>query len=368
MATSVQGGGYANETSLQVFADKAVIYGVGLGFIGYGVLVTLYFQCLELLWKEKKNASPRSRQSWILLSYITLLFVIGSIENGVNMFGSMDTFVINRDYPGGPGQFEQDQFALHYKAIGYVVSIIGFWLADGLMVFRFCTVFGTKWWKRLLPIVLYVASIATSIMLLHAVLSPNKALWFSSGFDLLLAYCIITITINVLLTFSIVLYLVYMRFTLRKTFGPSHTSPYFSISAMLIESALLLTVFTLAYLVPTSKHSSVGLIFVRLLPQIQLIAPLLIILRVAHGRAWTRATAQLTMHEGGTMGRPSISFMSAVTTTAVDVEGQEHRKSLHCQCESVVGSSHTELVEEGKEVMSGHRHHSEGFGGGDSHV
>ncbi|KAH8091358.1 hypothetical protein BXZ70DRAFT_1067332 [Cristinia sonorae] len=306
----------AGETADQVFADEAVINSAGLAFIAYGVHATLYFQCLSLLWQERIK-SPR--HTWLLIAYVSILFAIGSVGNGVNMFLNEDAFVIHRDYPGGPGQFEQDQYSLPYNAGGSVVSMIGFWLADGLLVFRFCAIFGTRWWARVVPITLYVASIILSIFLLHEVVSPGGTIWAPAGVNFSLAYWSTSIAINIILTFSIVIYLVYMRFSLRKAMGPGHTSPYLSISAMLVESAFLYTVFALAFLIPLSKNSNVNLIFLQAIPQIQLIAPLLIILRVAQGRAWTRVTAQLTL--GDAMEGGAIQFMTMSgpsTTTALE--------------------------------------------------
>ena len=96
-----------------------------------GVLATLYFLCLSLLWEERKR-TPRATWAWI--AFITLLFIIGSIYNVVTMFLNEDAFIHHRNYPGGPGQFELEQFSLPYNVVGNSVSVVGLWLTDALLV------------------------------------------------------------------------------------------------------------------------------------------------------------------------------------------------------------------------------------------
>ena len=103
-----------------------------------GVHATLYFLCLTLLLEERKK---KPRATWIWIAYITNLFILGTIGNGTNMFLQQDAFVNNRNYPGGPGQFEIEQYDLPYNAACTAVYIIGAWFADGLMV-------RLKWQRR----------------------------------------------------------------------------------------------------------------------------------------------------------------------------------------------------------------------------
>ena len=77
------------------------------------------------------------RKTWAWISFITILFVIGTIGDGITMFLNQDAFINHRNYPGGPGQFEIEQFALTYNAVGNVITVIGLWLTDALLV-RFC--------------------------------------------------------------------------------------------------------------------------------------------------------------------------------------------------------------------------------------
>ncbi|THH33269.1 hypothetical protein EUX98_g868 [Antrodiella citrinella] len=144
--------GPKNETDAQILTDIMDINGAGLAFVAYGmssvfliiyeclltqpvyslgVHATLFFLCFALLWEERRK-KPKVTWGWII--YSTVLFILGTIGNGVNMFLKQDAIVNHRSYPGGPGQFEIEQYALPYNAAGTVIFIFGAWLIDGLMV------------------------------------------------------------------------------------------------------------------------------------------------------------------------------------------------------------------------------------------
>lgn len=120
---------------------------------------------------------------WGWIAYITTLFILGSIGNGANMFLQQDAFVNHRNYPGGPGEFEIEQYALTYNAVCTVVYFIGAWFADGLLVcavkndtdddcdaenfcfaqiYRFYTILGRTWWIMILPVAVYLTSISAT--------------------------------------------------------------------------------------------------------------------------------------------------------------------------------------------------------------
>ena len=73
------------------------------------------------------------------MSFLTSLFVVGTIINATAMIFTQDAFVNNRNYPGGPGEFEVEQFALPVSAVSNVAMVIGLWLTDSLLV-RSCKV------------------------------------------------------------------------------------------------------------------------------------------------------------------------------------------------------------------------------------
>lgn len=145
--------GRTNETDAQVFADGAELEGGALGFIAYGtpgsdtsqfsssilrrsfscfvgVHATLYFLCLALFWQERKQ---KDRRAWPWIAYMTVLFIVGSIINGLNVSFLKADFIDNRDYPGGPSAFTVQNRSLPSR-VCTVITVIGTWFVDGLLV------------------------------------------------------------------------------------------------------------------------------------------------------------------------------------------------------------------------------------------
>ena len=64
---------------------------------------------------------------------MTVLFIVGSIINGLNMSFLKADFLDNRDYPGGPSVFTMQNRSLSSQ-VCTVITVMGTWLVDGLLV------------------------------------------------------------------------------------------------------------------------------------------------------------------------------------------------------------------------------------------
>ncbi|KAH8101397.1 hypothetical protein BXZ70DRAFT_891760 [Cristinia sonorae] len=276
-----------NETAAQIRIDEATLVGFDIVFCAYGVHVTMFFLCLSMLWGQRKT---RPRQTYVWIAYIVILFILGSLANGINMKVNVLMYVDNRDYPGGPTAYDKDTFSVPINLICTTACILGAWFQDALLLYRFHVIMRATWWMMIVPTILYVASIILSCFLLNSLIEPGSNLWQHSNVNLSLAYWSTTIATNVILTIFIVGKLVRMRMEMRRVMGNNFHVPYLSISAMLVESAGLYTAFGLAFLIPYAQNLTINIVFFSMLRQIQYIAPLLIILRVAQGRALTRET------------------------------------------------------------------------------
>lgn len=93
-----------------------------------GVHLTLFTWCFQLLIQKRKTQGD-----FLLMIYISLLFIMGNIGNGTNIKVGELTFVDNRSFPGGPSTF----FATGRGPVGLacnVIYIINSWFQDGLLV------------------------------------------------------------------------------------------------------------------------------------------------------------------------------------------------------------------------------------------
>ena len=91
-----------------------------------------------------------------------------------------------------------------------------------------------------------------------------------------ISYFSISLSLNVLLTLMIVARLVLHRRDLRKALGASDSSSgvYTALAAMIIESYALYAVAFLVYIVPWALDSWITPLFSKILPSIQVCAPL----------------------------------------------------------------------------------------------
>jgi len=99
----------------------------------------------------------------------------------------------------------------------------------------------------------------------------------------------ITITLNSVTATLITLRILYFHIYIRKTVGLGHSanSPYMTILAICVESSALIVVFSLIFFILSFTESSVLFIAMQLLVHVYVLSPLLIIYRVAKGKAAT---------------------------------------------------------------------------------
>ena len=76
----------------------------------------------------------KTRFTHLLLGYTTILCILNCIYTGANASGLQQTFIDNRNYPGGPAAFEENMFSIPVDDLGNVAFNIANWLADALLV------------------------------------------------------------------------------------------------------------------------------------------------------------------------------------------------------------------------------------------
>ena len=110
----------------------------------------------------------------------------------------------------------------------------------------------------------------SSCILLSQIADPGGALWISSSANMALTFWSASISVTCYCTLGIVVKLLYMRYQVRKAFGANEPdSPYFSVAAMLIESALLYAAFALSFLITYAQGNTASLMLLSILGQVQ---------------------------------------------------------------------------------------------------
>ncbi|TFK47279.1 hypothetical protein OE88DRAFT_1636850 [Heliocybe sulcata] len=321
----------ANETESDIWFERSNIDGAIVAGVGYGVHLTLFIACFSALWTQR---TCRPRYSQAMLSYIALLSIMGTISFATNTRFNEMTFVDDRDYPGGPNAFFVSQNSLPVNILGDGTSFVAQWMQDGLLLWRYFLIWNCSYWALAIPGLIYLSTVVISCLLLSQIAQPGENMWQSLNVRFGITQWSLSIGLNFILTTLIVGRLLYMRRRLRHHFKDDHQAPYLSVSTMLIESALLNTVISALFLVSFARDSALQNIFLPLSSQAECIAPMLIVLRVAQGRAWSRHAVRetRTMASFGERRTPAAIALGSIryteNTEMGKVSGPDSRSTI----------------------------------------
>lgn len=127
------------------------------------------------------------------------------------------------------------------------------------------------------------------IMTLYQTSRPDSSLFSGITVNFGLPYFTISVALNILLTLIIAWRLLLHDRNFKKAIGSQYaiSSIYRSIVTMLIESSALYAAVSICFIVPYAMSRHASAIFLSMLSRVQIIAPLLIVRRVATRRAVT---------------------------------------------------------------------------------
>ena len=118
----------------------------------------------------------------------------------------------------------------------------------------------------------------------------------------ILTYLLTLRAVNLLLTLLIVGRLLALSNQVTRMLGPQHERTYTSVAALLVESAAPYAVANLIFIVTYGIGSPGSNVVLPVLSQIMCTSSVLIILRVANGRAWSQHTTDIARNRTGTSG------------------------------------------------------------------
>ncbi|KAF6752486.1 hypothetical protein DFP72DRAFT_904954 [Ephemerocybe angulata] len=300
--------------------DAYVLEFVGgtLALIPYGISLTLFISCLNSLIPtlRRSSISVNSRALFLQLTYISLIFLAGTLYTAAGTWVIVYLKLEYPMYPGGTLAWELEHYNHPVINLGNAGFVLTSWFSDGFMMYRCYIVYNRGWrtWPVLiLPGVLYVASIATGVLLLTQTSLPKQSLFSKVNFAL--AYFALVASLHILLTLLISSRLWMHRIRLQKALagdgdaqlrsphsvdtaagksaaGRLGLGMYTSASSILIESSALYSTFALLFIVPFALGHPAAQFTLCMLAQVQVISPLLVNYRLIQKKAWTSATTQ----------------------------------------------------------------------------
>lgn len=175
-------------------------------------------------------------------------------------------------------------------------------------------------WAIAFPCLMFVASFATGIGFIYESSRPSSIATGSAGVVAFGAtYFTISSALNVTLTLMIVIRLILHRRNIRTAMGSSTSAGglYEAIVTILVESCALYAVTFLLFIIPWATGSYIQYVFLQILVQTQVIAPFLIVLRLANRSALTSDT--VVSGNVATMQFRSLEISAVSNVTVPDV-------------------------------------------------
>lgn len=308
-----------DESSETLLAEKGWLQGTVVSAVAYGIDVALYFMCFNLLFRQMNRTNYKKHLP--LLTLITLVFILSTLFMAALANFTQLAFIQYRNYPGGPNAFENNMFGIPVDNLGNACGLISMILADGLVVWRCMVIYRgcmvPLWVVMLFPGLMYAASIVMGIMWMLQVTTASP--YFSlTHINYTVPYLSLSLALNIIITIIIVLRLLTYRHRISKVLGSGYGAQYTSVAAMIIESAALYSTFSVALLTLFAIGNPISAAFIEALTQVQIIAMLLIVFRVAQGKGWSQDTYSRMM-----TSRPSVKAIRMGDLTGRYADGSK---------------------------------------------
>ncbi|KAF9055668.1 hypothetical protein BJ165DRAFT_1427884 [Panaeolus papilionaceus] len=264
--------------------EHAFYIGNFMGGILYGVELALYSMILYYISSPRNRLSTSNRRSCIFFSTVMVFF--STIGAAANSAWGAELWITQRNKPGGAAAFIEGSTNVWYETWGSVSVVITIFLGDALLLWRLYIVFDKSTKVIAGPIVAYLVALSLAITQLVIAGRPHGNFFGPQAVKVAVAYYVITICLNILVTILICSRLLGVSKRVALALGDEPAQVYIGVAAILVESAAPYTVLGIMFLVPYALQAGVAICFGQLWSKMSAIAPLLIILRVVHGSAW----------------------------------------------------------------------------------
>ncbi|KAK2462320.1 hypothetical protein APHAL10511_005626 [Amanita phalloides] len=312
------------DSAYDVLMEKSFILSYFLTGMGYGVQFMLYVICASYLWKQRENLG---RVVSLRLAYITILILLESLFAAATIWTTGDMFIVNRNYPGGPMAYFGATQDLPEDVTFIASLVILTFLSDLFMLWRCWIIWSTagklaSYAAMSIPILTLLSSFALGTIWILESSQQGLSMFSKVPIAFGTAYYVISLNVNILVTVLIIMRLLFHRRAILNVLPVEYTKQYLSVAAIVVESALLYSIFALIFIITYAINNPMNPVFLCIASSCQQIAGYLIILRVSQGRAWTSDT--LTM--GKSCDASKLVFNSPVSTSQLeDIELRVNR-------------------------------------------
>ncbi|EJD43614.1 hypothetical protein AURDEDRAFT_152478 [Auricularia subglabra TFB-10046 SS5] len=245
--------------------------------VGYGLYVVLAGISIHFLLQRK----VRARGQWVLLCYTVTMLLVSIVYFVCGCKWSEVEFV---EGVASPAEFASLLSSSVLSVTKNTATVVNIFLADSLILYRTWIIWNRNHLCMLVPCIVYLGSIASGIGLSVAAARPAATFGQHAVVAFGTSFWSISVFLNVLTTAMIAGRLLYHRRQM-EMLGRARHSQYISVIAVLVESAALYSLSGLVYIPLFALNLPQQYAFSALLCNVTLIAPNLIVLRMALGYA-----------------------------------------------------------------------------------
>ncbi|THH08338.1 hypothetical protein EW146_g9025 [Bondarzewia mesenterica] len=277
------------ESSADLWLERSNFAGMLVGGVAYGIHASVFAAAVYYMTR----GGPQQVFHRGFLAFAAALFILGTINVAANTKFSQMMWIDDRAIAGGPNAWLAQDYTNPVNILGNAAYIFSNFLADGMIIYRLWIVWSYNYYVAAIPFLTFLASTALSILTIYQSARPGASLWSRTTIAFAVPYWSLSIALNILATLVIAARLLVMMRRIRQSgVGMHHARMYTSITAMVVESAALYSITGLIFIICYARNSNVQNIVLPVLGQVMCIAPELILLRVARGRAWSHNTGR----------------------------------------------------------------------------
>lgn len=266
-----------------LWLERSRLDGMMLGAVSYGGFLILTVQAAIALVQRPRHGGKIADHRFSLLAYVFITFILGTIGFAANAKYTEVIWIDLRDAPGGPSRLIEEEMNYSINVVAISCYFVMEWFMQALLLHRCFVIWNWAKYVMVPMIILYIAMIAMAILVL--VESSAGAIFYNINTEL--AYLSLEVGLTVTYSVLVTSRLLSMRGLMKQIMREYDSSTYDTIVLMVVESAMVYIAYAIVFIVSFGMHSNVSNLCFLSISHVQGIAQLLIIIRVARGRAIT---------------------------------------------------------------------------------
>ncbi|KAF8816433.1 hypothetical protein BYT27DRAFT_7127882 [Phlegmacium glaucopus] len=265
-----------NSRTGQAFFD-----GILLACLSFGALMMLYVQLVQVL----RGRPKRDRIFWGIVVYSSVMFLLATmaIIGGIRL---AELIYVTHQLSIPDAQPQAARLSLWPNVMGQASSTLLPWFGDILMLYRLLVFWKHQRWIIIFPGLLYLAHVSISVPLLISQTQLKYNMTWQHPYKI--AFYSLCVSLNVVFTSLVCVRILMIRSKAEKVLGKLQASFYNSSLTLFVESGAFFTIWSVVYLITLLTDSWVKYIFLLPYPYIFAITRILIIMRMARNRAWSK--------------------------------------------------------------------------------